>query len=115
MTSSTTGWTPPDKVPQGTLQAPCENTSFSKIPPPPKQILEIPEGYLREPAPVMRRPQWGAKEPKFIEEMVTPVRKIVLTWTETDPCFTQEDCKNIVRSIQEAHMAEPDVPDIKHQ
>lgn len=78
--------------------------------------------YDAEPTPekpktakFIRRADWGAKPPKWIKALVTPINKVVLTWTETEPCSTEEECKAKVREIQLEHMKEEGVPDIKHK
>ncbi|XP_054257991.1 peptidoglycan-recognition protein SD-like isoform X3 [Macrosteles quadrilineatus] len=66
------------------------------------------------PAKYMRRADWGAKPPKWIESLETPVKKVVLTWTETEPCTTEEECIQRVKEIQAEHMKDDKCPDIRH-
>lgn len=74
---------------------------------------EPPENW--KPSKIMRRADWGATKPKWIEALEVPVDKVVVSFTETDPCYTEEECQAFVRKLQQEHMAEENVPDIKHK
>ncbi|XP_054258316.1 uncharacterized protein LOC128983160 isoform X1 [Macrosteles quadrilineatus] len=64
---------------------------------------------------VYNREEWRGRSPRETPVMYTPVTKVVLSRTETEPCYTHEDCSLRVREMQNIHMDEEGEPDIKYQ
>ncbi|XP_054257976.1 peptidoglycan-recognition protein LF-like isoform X2 [Macrosteles quadrilineatus] len=64
--------------------------------------------------PVYNREEWRGRSPRETPVMYTPVTKVVLSRTETEPCYTHEDCSLRVREMQNIHMDEEGEPDIKY-
>lgn len=61
------------------------------------------------------RDQWGALKPKYVEKLKETPIFMVVSWTGTDKCFTEEECKARVREIQEDNMNKEGLPDIKYK
>ncbi|XP_054265141.1 peptidoglycan recognition protein 1-like [Macrosteles quadrilineatus] len=51
------------------------------------------------------RADWGADEPKAREQLKLPVEGVLLTYTETKPCKTNEACIRTVKQLQQDQMA----------
>lgn len=64
---------------------------------------------------VIPRNQWGAADPESVEALTDKTAYIVVTWTNTDRCHTQEECSARIREIQKADLNEEGLPDIKYK
>ncbi|XP_072043719.1 peptidoglycan-recognition protein SC2-like [Amphiura filiformis] len=53
---------------------------------------------------IISRAEWEAREPKDIEILPGPVMYSFIHHTAMEQCFTQSDCSEMVRSIQNYHM-----------
>ncbi|XP_054259282.1 peptidoglycan-recognition protein 2-like [Macrosteles quadrilineatus] len=63
------------------------------------------------------RKEWGARQPLREVEKLNykfPLPFVVLTYTNTPPCTSVEQCKRSLRKIQTLNMYEDDLPDIKY-
>ncbi|XP_054260297.1 uncharacterized protein LOC128984952 [Macrosteles quadrilineatus] len=77
-------------------------------------IDSIPE---EEPAEIVTRKDWGAREPsKAGKKVKTPVKILVLKYgTRTPPCESKEECIKTVQDIQRRHMDEMGMEDIGYK
>lgn len=54
---------------------------------------------------IIKREQWGALKSTNVTYQVMPVQYVVIHHTATVTCDEMPICKNIVRSIQDAHQS----------
>ena len=55
---------------------------------------------------LVTRKEWGARPPKKIVHMNTPVTVLFIHHTDMQSCHTKEDCIKMMRIIQDFHMDE---------
>lgn len=53
---------------------------------------------------IVTRAEWGARDSKEINYMGTPVSVVFIHHTAMAECFTQEECAQEMRTIQNFHM-----------
>ncbi|CAH2105811.1 unnamed protein product [Euphydryas editha] len=53
---------------------------------------------------VVTKKQWGGLSPLHVKYLPRPVNLVIIEHTATSKCSTDEECKNIVQSIQNNHM-----------
>lgn len=62
--------------------------------------------------PIVARKEWGARLPKSVKNMATPVQFVFIHHTAMDCCLTQDECLQQVRTIQNFHMDDRNWDDI---
>ncbi|KAG5675911.1 hypothetical protein PVAND_005770 [Polypedilum vanderplanki] len=68
-------------------------------------FIVLPYNEDEEPPHIITRDKWQAKTPKeALTKLELPVKRIIIAHTVTDECFTEEDCAQIVRDIQNMHL-----------
>ncbi|XP_054265410.1 peptidoglycan-recognition protein 2-like [Macrosteles quadrilineatus] len=65
------------------------------------------------PLDIIPRADWQAEVPTSKLPLLTPVESVLLTYTSTDPCTSEDDCKKLLRDIQKKQMEEQSMPDIQ--
>ncbi|XP_054262522.1 uncharacterized protein LOC128986274 [Macrosteles quadrilineatus] len=64
---------------------------------------------------LVKREEWEAREPKEpLPAVPLPIQYVVVTWTDTDICEWPAACMKRVKSIQEDHMDNKGLPDIRY-
>jgi hypothetical protein len=64
------------------------------------------------------RKEWGARKPRGEGERLNyqlPLPFVVITYTNTPPCTTMDECKKRMAMIQTMNMYDEDLPDIKYK
>lgn len=64
---------------------------------------------------IVPRSSWGAQEVGDLEELRFPVSKVVLFYTNTEACFTRQECVHAMKKLQNYFIAERNVPDIPYK
>ncbi|XP_066146631.1 peptidoglycan-recognition protein 2-like [Euwallacea fornicatus] len=62
--------------------------------------------------PILSRSQWQGRKPQIVAYVVVPTLNVVIHHTVTDQCSTEQKCSSTVRTIQNFHIDEMDLPDI---
>ncbi|WAR03723.1 PGPSD-like protein [Mya arenaria] len=55
-------------------------------------------------ATMVTREKWGARPPKQVDRMETPVRVVFIHHAASGECFTEETCAKEASSLQDYHM-----------
>nr|BBK26505.1 peptidoglycan recognition protein 6 [Nephotettix cincticeps] len=74
------------------------------------------EGYRSSylPPNTISREEWSAKTPRERRVQVLPAHTVTISYTDTEPCTTREECVRRVQTIQKLDMQEHGSPDIEH-
>ncbi|XP_054263471.1 peptidoglycan-recognition protein SB1-like [Macrosteles quadrilineatus] len=62
---------------------------------------------------IVPRAMWNAVEPKSKIPLDKPITAVLATYTGTEPCFDDVDCKRIIQNLQISQMEQKQLPDIQ--
>lgn len=64
---------------------------------------------------IVSRDGWGAKEVEGLQPLAVPVRKVVLFYTNTEACFTRQECTSAMRKLQSHFISKRNLLDIPYK